>query len=171
MRLSIFLLLLGVVCASAHRTYKACTPARQGDCFSSSKFCWNGKVYECANGSFRCQPGAGRCVSKSTYPFLPGKWDRYDCLNNKDFANGDYVKTCAPGTRCGIPPHPTWSPCVHGRYNGHCPAGNGGCVDSTHYCENGVIYKCASGLRCTGLASAPLSGKGRAVSPCSKKLY
>lgn len=168
MRLSIALLFLGAICASAH---KSCSPSRQGECFSTSMFCWDGHVYKCANGGFRCKEGAGRCVSTSTYPHLPGSWDRYSCLNNKDFANGQFVKTCAPGTRCGKPKHPDESPCLRGSYHGNCPFGNGGCIDSTHYCENGVTYKCASGLRCTGRASAPLSGKGHAVSPCSKKVY
>ncbi|KAL4436142.1 hypothetical protein ABPG77_005590 [Micractinium sp. CCAP 211/92] len=126
-------------------------------------FCWDGHVFKCANGGFRCEDGAGRCVSKSTYPHLPGRWTRYSCLNNKDFANGQYVKTCAPGTRCGEPKHPNESPCLRGSYHGDCPSGNGGCIDHTHYCENGVTYKCASGLRCTGYASSPLSGKGNAV--------
>ncbi|KAL4422391.1 hypothetical protein ABPG75_008588 [Micractinium tetrahymenae] len=168
MRLSFLLL---VVCASGAFAHKACTPARQGECFSSSTFCWDGRVYACANGGFRCEEGAGRCVSKSTYPHLPGKWTRYSCLNNKDFANGAFVKTCAPGTRCGKPFHAGDSPCLRGSYHGDCPFGDGGCIDSTHYCENGVTYKCASGLRCTGYATAPLSGKGNAVSPCAKKLY
>lgn len=48
-----------------------------------SMFCWDGHVYKCANGGFRCKEGAGRCVSTSTYPHLPGSWDRYSCLNNK----------------------------------------------------------------------------------------
>ncbi len=50
---------------------------------SRSTFCWDGHVFKCANGGFRCEDGAGRCVSKSTYPHLPGRWTRYSCLNNK----------------------------------------------------------------------------------------
>ncbi|EFN58870.1 hypothetical protein CHLNCDRAFT_140758 [Chlorella variabilis] len=133
-------------------------------------FCWNNRVYKCANGSFRCHNGA--CVSKTTYPFLPGRYHRYACLNNHDFANGPDVKTCAPGTQCWGHGSSQWgdSPCLKKKHRGVCPLGNGGCINYSQYCENGEIYSCPSGLRCAGPARSPLSGAGHVVAPCVKKL-
>lgn len=81
---------------------------------------------------------SSRCLSTPPPTHSPPTPPHHPATHRRDFANGQFVKTCAPGTRCGKPKHPDESPCLRGSYHGNCPFGNGGCIDSTHYCENGV---------------------------------
>lgn len=164
----LLLALILAMAASSMATYIECDKRDHNKCLSKSTFCWHSRVYECANRDFECK-GMGPCVARSEYPRLPGSWKRYQCLNNLDFANGPNVKRCAPGTQCWVVPRGQ-SPCLSKKHRGECPNENGGCVDSTTYCENGMMYRCPSGLMCAGDAESPLGIPRGVVAPCAKKL-
>ncbi|PRW20456.1 hypothetical protein C2E21_8933 [Chlorella sorokiniana] len=119
-------------------------------------YCDGGKHWGCPEGT-KCDPNwdgkGGSCCRPVTDPCLcDGPRYNYECIDNRRFCLGGYIKSCPAGTYCmgsdngGSPCKPLL------KESNPCPNGNNCCTSKYEYCSGGNTYSCRGGHVCERFA-------------------